>query len=144
MVADRLGTRGSRFGELTAGLSAAEHLANTPLADPIGAALRAVFTRAGTDPVRAAAELNRLLTALGARPALRQRPDGIWVLVHEPAAPSTGADLDAVLAVAMLVAQGGWNRLKHCRWPRCPRVFADRTNGGNRAGCVEHRRKRPG
>jgi hypothetical protein len=101
-------------------LRRAEALLPTALAD-ICAAL--------PDERAAASRLNRALTGATLRLTFW---DARWHITI------TGRDAraEAVAALAVLVAAGGWRRLKCC--VRCGRPFVDRTNGVSRRGCADH------
>jgi predicted RNA-binding Zn ribbon-like protein len=105
----------------------AEALLSTGLADVV-----AVLP----DERAAARRLNDVLRRTGAVPQLVARGTGWTVAV-------TGDDPLAApaAALAVLVAVGGWYRVKACT--RCGRPFLDRTNGASRRGCPEHRTRRP-
>lgn len=77
----------------------------------------------------AAIRLNRALAGATLRLTFR---DARWRITI------TGRDAraEAVAALAILVAAGGWRRLKCC--VRCGRPFVDRTNGASRRGCADH------
>ena len=89
------------------------------------------------DERAAASRLNRALAGATLRLTCR---DGHWHITIR----ARDARAEAVAALAILVAAGGWRRLKRC--VRCGRPFLDRTNGVSRRGCVDHpaRPRRPG
>jgi predicted RNA-binding Zn ribbon-like protein len=83
---------------------------------------------------RAAAErLDAELARRCGAPCLHYR-DGAWHLcVHGDR---------RVVAVALLVAAGGWRRLKRCARNGCTAVFVDRTGAATRRHCQAHLRGR--
>ncbi|SFB09173.1 CGNR zinc finger domain-containing protein [Amycolatopsis marina] len=84
----------------------------------------------------AAAGLNALLAATGARPRLVA--DGRrWRVVHVGAFEEVGELVAAASGLAELVAVDGWRRIKAC--PVCGQVFCDRTSGATRRWCDAHR-----
>jgi len=105
------------FRMLDPALRDAEGLLTTALAE-VCAAL--------PDELAAARRLNRRLRA----PRLVRDAQGWRIVVPDPTAA-------AAAALATLVVEGGWRRLKRCR--RCGAPFIDRTNGASRRGCVDHR-----
>jgi predicted RNA-binding Zn ribbon-like protein len=83
------------------------------------------------DERTAARRLNRALAAATLRMEYR---DGLWRIAVR------GPEAEATAALAVLVAAGGWRRLKRC--VHCGRAFVDRTNGASRLGCAEHPARR--
>lgn len=94
------------------------------------------------DPSAAAGAVNDLLDAAVARWRLRQTAEASWRVHLVPTAGTTGEELAAVQAVALLVEAGGWSRLGRCAAPGCASVFVDVTSGGNRGVCRAHQRDR--
>ena len=86
------------------------------------------------DERAAARRLNRALTGATLRLILR---DGRWHVTVR----ARNARAEAVAALAILVAAGGWRRLKCC--VRCGQPFVDRTNGVSRRGCADHPARPP-
>ncbi|MFC7546012.1 hypothetical protein [Plantactinospora sp. GCM10030261] len=80
--------------------------------------------------------LNQALRSTGAVPQLTGR-DGRWRVAVAGSDPHAAA----TTAVAVLVAAGGWGRIKRCA--RCGVPFIDRTNGASRRTCVGHAPGRP-
>lgn len=97
-------------------------------------ALRAVFD-AG-DQQRAVAILNELLASSGARPVLTDH-DGVWHLHYTPEgtplAPRIAAE--AAMALSVVIAEDGFERLRSCEGERCVDVFVDASRNRSRRYC---------
>jgi len=101
----------------------------------ISADLRAVFEA----PAEAAAAelLNRMLDHSGARPSLTDHGDGPWHLHYSPTGSPVAARLEAesAMALAWVVAGGGFERLRVCDGGDCWDVFVDESRNRSRRYC---------
>lgn len=97
--------------------------------------LRAVF-HAG-DEAHASAILNELLAASGAHPMLTNHGDGRWHLHYTPAGAPLSARLaaESAMALAVVIAAGGFGRLRTCDSDTCLDVFVDASKNRSRRYC---------
>lgn len=98
------------------------------------ASLRRVFEE--TDHRRAVGILNDLLAGSGARPVLTNH-DGPWHLHYAregaPLGPRIAAE--AAMALSVLIATSGFERLRTCEGDRCVDVFVDESRNRSRRFC---------
>jgi predicted RNA-binding Zn ribbon-like protein len=98
------------------------------------ARLRRVF-EAG-DETEAVTILNELISETGARPELTDH-DGPWHMHYTPPgtpiAPRLAAD--AAMALSVVIAQEGYDRLRTCEGERCGDVFVDESKNHSRRYC---------
>lgn len=99
--------------------------------------LREVFH--APDQRRAIKILNDLLAASGARPVLTDH-DGPWHLHYSPPgtplAPRIAAE--AAMALSVVIAESGFERLRTCEGERCEDVFVDESRNRSRRYCSPH------
>lgn len=97
--------------------------------------LREVFR--APDQQRAVEILNGLLAKSGARPELTNHDDGPWHLHYTPArtplAPRLAAE--AAMALSVVIAEDGFDRLRTCDGERCVDVFVDESRNRSRRYC---------
>jgi predicted RNA-binding Zn ribbon-like protein len=101
----------------------------------VRARLRKVFE--APDHGTAAGLLNRLLTSSGANPQLTDHDGNPWHLHYTPPRTPLGAWLaaDAAMALAVVIVEGGFDRLRVCEAERCRDVFVDRSRNRSRRYC---------
>ena len=106
---------------------------------PVATALAAVFGAvAAGDVDRAAHQLNDLLTATGARPALDRHDGEPWhIHFHSADESSPAAGWAAGCATGLAIVLGGefHDRLGVCTAPHCDRVYVDVSRNGSRRFC---------
>lgn len=99
------------------------------------ARLREVFE--AEDPQRTVELLNRLLAASGARPELTNHDGDPWHLhytpMSAPIAPRIAAE--AAMALSVVIAEDGFDRLRICDGPNCFDVFVDASKNRSRRFC---------
>jgi len=99
------------------------------------ARLRAVFE--APDQNAASAILNGLIADTGARPELTNHDGQPWHLHYSPAgtplAPRLAAD--AAMALSVVIAEDGFERLRVCEGERCGDVFVDESKNRSRRYC---------
>ena len=99
------------------------------------AQLRRVFE--AREQTEAAAILNRLLSEAGARPELTNHDGEGWHLHYTPRetpiAPRVAAE--AAMALSVVIAEGGFERLRVCDGERCGDVFVDASRNRSRRFC---------
>jgi predicted RNA-binding Zn ribbon-like protein len=99
----------------------------------VRSALREVFH---ADRGRAVEILNGLLASSGARPVLTDH-DGPWHLhytpIGTPIAPRIAAE--AAMALSVVIASTGFDRLRTCEGERCVDVFVDESRNRSRRYC---------
>jgi predicted RNA-binding Zn ribbon-like protein len=97
--------------------------------------LRAVFQ--APDQQTAARLLNRLLSDSRAGPRLTDHDGSPWHLHYTPPGTPLAARLaaDAAMALAVVVAEQGFDRLRVCQGERCRDVFVDRSRNRSRRYC---------
>jgi predicted RNA-binding Zn ribbon-like protein len=97
--------------------------------------LRKVFEAA--DHRAAAGLLNRLLADAGASPQLTDHDGGPWHLHYTAARAPLGRRLaaDTAMALAVIIAEQGFDRLRVCEGERCRDVFVDRSRNRSRRYC---------
>ncbi len=119
----------------------------------VRARLREVF-EAG-EPDRATGLLNLLLRDVDAHPQLASHDGEPWHIHYAPTEAPIARHVAATAAMglAVVVAEGGFERLGTCAWERCADVFVDVSRNrsrrycdpavcGNRASVAAHRRRR--
>jgi predicted RNA-binding Zn ribbon-like protein len=100
--------------------------------------LRATLRRAfdAQDETATATILNDLLGGSGAKPVLTDH-DGPWHLHYSPSgsplAPRLAAE--AAMALAVIIAQGDYERLQSCDADDCRDVYVDRSRNRSRRYC---------
>lgn len=96
--------------------------------------IRGVF--AAPDEAGAAKILNEMLAGSGAQPVLTNH-DGPWHLHYTPSgsplAPRIAAE--AAMALSVIIAEGGFDRLHSCGADDCVDVFVDRSRNRSRRYC---------
>lgn len=96
--------------------------------------LRKVFDAEGAE--EAVEILNGLLARSGARPELTNH-DGPWHLhyspVRTPLAPRIAAE--SAMALSVVIAEDGFDRLRVCEGDRCVDVFVDESKNRSRRYC---------
>ena len=99
------------------------------------ASLRAVFEAPDEDS--AGRVLNALLKASGAHPVLTNHGDGPWHLHYTPAGAPLSARLAAetAMALSVVIAQDGFERLRTCDSDTCEDVFVDASKNRSRRYC---------
>ena len=106
---------------------------------PVATALGAVFSAvAAGDVDRAAHQLNDLLTATGARPALDRHDGEPWhIHFHSADESSPAAGWAAGCATGLAIVLGGelHDRLGVCTAPHCDRVYVDVSRNGSKRFC---------
>lgn len=92
---------------------------------------------AAADPSEAGAILNRLLEASGAHPVLTNHGNGPWHLHYTPAGAPLAKRLTAesAMALAVVLAQDGFERLRTCDSDTCDDVFVDASRNRSRRYC---------
>jgi len=97
--------------------------------------LRSVFE--ATDEAAAGRVLNELLRTSGAHPVLTNHGDGPWHLHYTPAGAPLSARLTAetAMALSVVIAQGGFERLRTCDSDTCEDVFVDASKNRSRRYC---------
>jgi predicted RNA-binding Zn ribbon-like protein len=97
--------------------------------------LRGVFE--AEDHERAVAVLNGLLAKSGARPELTNHDEGPWHLHYTPhrtpIAPRIAAE--SAMALSVVIAEDGFERLRLCEGDRCMDVFVDGSRNRSRRYC---------
>lgn len=90
-----------------------------------------------SDQHGAVAILNDMLATSGARPVLTDHDDGPWHLHYTPErtplAPRLAAE--AAMALAVVIAEDGFERLRTCESPTCRDVFVDESRNRSRRYC---------
>lgn len=96
--------------------------------------LREVFTASSES--RAVAVLNELLAGSGAKPALTDH-DGTWHLHYSPEGSPLGPRVAAetAMALSVVIAEEGFDRLRVCEGDRCEEVFVDGSRNRSRRYC---------
>ncbi|GLW08637.1 hypothetical protein Misp01_37670 [Microtetraspora sp. NBRC 13810] len=92
---------------------------------------------AAPDLATAVSRLNRLLGETRMTPRLAEH-DGHPLHVHYFAPGASVADhfaADGGIALAHLLVEGGWERLRTCTAPHCDRVFVDESRNRSRVYC---------
>jgi predicted RNA-binding Zn ribbon-like protein len=106
---------------------------------PVAAALAAVFSAvAAGDVDRAAHQLNDLLAATGAHPALDRHDGEPWhIHFHSADESSFATGWAAGCATGLAIVLGGelHDRLGVCTAPHCDRVYVDVSRNGSRRFC---------
>ena len=115
--------------------------------------LRTVFE--APDAERATALLNSLLRDVDAHPQLSAHDGEPWHIHFAPTEAPIARHVAATAAMglAVVIAEGGFDRLGICAWERCQDVFVDASRNrtrrycnpavcGNRASVAAHRRRR--
>jgi len=106
---------------------------------PVADGLRAVFTGvAAGDVDTAARQLNDMLAATGARPALERHDGEPWhIHFHSADETSRAASWAAGCATGLAIVLGSelYERLGVCTAPRCDRVYVDTSRNGSRRFC---------
>lgn len=97
--------------------------------------LRRVFT--APDEAAASSILNGLLASSGAHPELTNHGDGNWHLHYTPAGAPLRKRLTAesAMALAVVIAAGGFARFRTCESETCFDVFVDRSKNRSRRYC---------
>jgi predicted RNA-binding Zn ribbon-like protein len=97
--------------------------------------VRAVF-EAG-DPERASTLLNRLLRDVDAHPQLAAHDGEPWHIHFAPTEAPLARHVAATagMGLAVVLAEGGFDRLGVCAWERCRDVFVDTTKNRSRRFC---------
>jgi predicted RNA-binding Zn ribbon-like protein len=118
-------------------VSGIERLEHRDLAQVL--ALRAAFHEVFTAPdrERAVARLNLLLAGTRITPRLTEH-DGFPLHVHYFAPGASVAEhlaADCGVALAHLLVDGEWERLRTCAAPDCARVFVDESRNRSRVYC---------
>lgn len=118
-------------------VTAVQRATNKDLAEikELRARLREVFE--SRDDRSAVKILNRLLAESGARPELTNHNDKPWHLHYSPPgtplAPMIAAD--AAMALSIVIAEDGFERLRTCNGERCQDVFVDLSKNRSRLYC---------
>jgi predicted RNA-binding Zn ribbon-like protein len=101
----------------------------------VRARLRKVFEAPGHET--AAELLNRLLTSSRANPQLTNHDGNPWHLHYTPPRTPLGPRLaaDTAMALAVVVAEEGFERLRVCEGKGCKDVFVDRSRNRSRRYC---------
>lgn len=101
----------------------------------IRARLREVFQ--AEDHETAARLVNRLLTESRASPQLTNHDANPWHLHYTPPQTPLGPRLaaNAAVALALVIAEAGFDRLRVCEGERCKDVFVDRSRNRSRRYC---------
>lgn len=101
----------------------------------VRARLREVFQ--APDHQTAARLVNRLLTDSGASPQLTNHDANPWHLHYTPPRTPLGPRLaaDTAMALAVVIAEAGFDRLRVCEGERCKDVFVDRSRNRSRRYC---------
>jgi predicted RNA-binding Zn ribbon-like protein len=106
---------------------------------PVAADLRAVFASVATGDIDSAAhQVNDLLTATGAHPALQRHDGEPWhIHFHSADETSLAKGWAAGCATGLAIVLGGelHDRLGVCTAPRCDRVYVDTSRNGSRRFC---------
>ena len=106
---------------------------------PVAADLRAVFAAvAAGDLDGAAHQVNAMLAATGARPALERHDGEPWHLhFHSADKASRSAGWAAGCATGLAIVLGGelYDRLGVCTAPHCDRAYVDTSRNGSRRFC---------
>ena len=106
---------------------------------PVAGGLRAVFAGvAAGDVDTAARQLNDMLAATGARPALERHDGEPWHLhFHSTDETSLANSWAAGCATGLAIVLGGelYDRLGVCTAPHCDRVYVDISRNGSRRFC---------
>lgn len=99
------------------------------------ATLRKVFD--AEDHESAVDILNGLLAKSGARPELTNHDGGSWHLhyapIRTPVAPRIAAE--SAMALSVVIAEDGFERLRVCEGERCVDVFVDESRNRSRRFC---------
>jgi predicted RNA-binding Zn ribbon-like protein len=99
------------------------------------ARLRRVFESQNQDT--AVSILNELISETGARPELTNHDGQGWHMHYSPSgtplAPRLAAD--AAMALSVVIAQEGYERLRTCEGERCVDVFVDESKNRSRRYC---------
>jgi predicted RNA-binding Zn ribbon-like protein len=133
--------RAARLNTLFKSAASRTHVTETD-ADafgPVAAHLRAVFAAVAAGDIDGAAhQVNDLLAATGAHPAL-ERHDGEPWHIHFHSADETSAAKGwaAGCATGLAIVLGGelYDRLGVCTAPHCDRVYVDTSRNGSRRFC---------
>lgn len=101
------------------------------------ARLREVFH--APDQEDAVAILNELLAASEAKPVLTNH-DGTWHMHYTPDGSPLGPRLAAetAMALSVIIAEDGFERLRTCDGERCQDVFVDESRNRSRRYCSPH------
>ena len=106
---------------------------------PVAADLRTVFAAVNAGDLDAAAhQLNGLLTATGAHPALERHDGEPWhIHFHSDDETSRAKGWAAGCATGLAIVLGGelYDRLGVCTAPHCDRVYVDTSRNGSRRFC---------
>jgi predicted RNA-binding Zn ribbon-like protein len=106
---------------------------------PVAAGLRAVFAGVAAGDVDAAArQVNDMLAATGAHPALDRHDGEPWhIHFHSADETSPAVSWAAGCATGLAIVLGGelYDRLGVCTAPRCDRVYVDTSRNGSRRFC---------
>lgn len=106
------------------------------------------------DEGRASALLNSLLRDVDAHPQLANHDEEPWHIHFAPTEAPIARHMAATgaMGLAVVIAEGGYERLGVCAWERCQDVFVDASRNrsrqycdpavcGNRASVAAHRRR---
>ena len=97
--------------------------------------LREVFDSG--DEKKAVAILNDLISETGARPELTNHDGEPWHMHYTPTgtplAPRLAAD--GAMALSVIIAENGYDRLRVCEGDRCTDVFVDESKNRSRRYC---------
>jgi predicted RNA-binding Zn ribbon-like protein len=106
---------------------------------PVAGDLRAVFAAVTADDLdKAAHQVNGLLAATGAHPALERHDGEPWhIHFHSADETSPAKGWAAGCATGLAIVLGGelYDRLGVCTAPRCDRVYVDVSRNGSRRFC---------
>jgi predicted RNA-binding Zn ribbon-like protein len=106
---------------------------------PVAGDLRAVFAAVTADDLdKAAHQVNGLLAATGAHPALERHDGEPWhIHFHSADETSPAKGWAAGCATGLAIVLGGelFDRLGVCTAPRCDRVYVDVSRNGSRRFC---------
>jgi predicted RNA-binding Zn ribbon-like protein len=106
---------------------------------PVGADLRAVFAAIAAGDINTAAhQVNGMLAATGAHPALERHDGEPWHLhFHSADETSPVKGWAAGCATGLAIVLGGelYDRLGVCTAPHCDRVYVDTSRNGSRRFC---------
>jgi predicted RNA-binding Zn ribbon-like protein len=132
--------RAAVTAELRAGLPRSREVTHEEAARLAGVAaeLRVVFEAVAADDVdTAAAEVNRLLRATGARPQLDRHDGEPWHLHFHGPEDDVADGWAAGCATGLAVVLGSelYGRLGVCTAPGCDRVYVDVSRNGTRRFC---------
>lgn len=97
--------------------------------------LRKVFD--APDHESAVEILNGLLAKSGARPELTNHDDGSWHLHYTPMRTPVALRIaaESAMALSVVIAENGFDRLRLCEGERCMDVFVDESRNRSRRYC---------